>query len=97
MYVLRNLKTFLWWAFSIWLYFHDVPLLLCIALILLSAAPFAQWILQEDNGDAPPMNGLARYTLLHSVTALTVAKAAIYAGKMKAMSHREVMTREDES
>lgn len=98
MYLLKNFKTFLWWTVTIWFYFNDIPLLLCIAMVLLAAAPFARWILQETNTDVLPMNGFAQYTLFHSTTVLTVAKAAIYAGKMKEKNPRVVMTRgEDES
>lgn len=95
MFLINNLIIFLWWAVIMWLFFHDVTILICIAAVLTSAAPFYLWIATEPPGsDAPPMTCMSRYATLSSMTALSMAKSSIYGGKTKPKSFNRVIERE---
>ncbi len=98
MYWIKNAIAFGWWAVTVWLFFNDAAFFVCLTAVLLSAAPFYKFIIHEPNNQqVPPLSGLTRYTLLTSVTALSVVKASQYAGGKKGQSqdHTKVLVRED--
>lgn len=96
MYLVRNLIIFCWWIVATWLALNQQAVWMAYVLTLLFAALGYRLIVPDYAPEIAPMAGVSRYSLLTSLTALTVVKGANYSGTVPNLDINKIMTQQEE-
>ena len=96
MWIIRNLIVFVWWVLMSWFLLRNTTLWFVVCAALMCAAPLARYItFRVDIDEIPAPVGSVRFTTLQALTALTIAKAANYSGKIVAQDPKKIMRLEE--
>ena len=85
MRIIRNLPILAWWLFCIALLIK-CPVFVCVvALLFLASMPFRKFFLPEEDHEPriDPLLGITKYSVLQSMTAISMVKASVYANGKK--------------